>query len=152
MHISLRLHVLQFSRSRTSTIAMASPPNHQYQDDRPEYIMDCFDNNGANLNIQRYLQYLQRLDDDDSNSDIEEMQQNNDVAVATKRPRQCKKITRSKILEDGTLKIKVPKRSVFYEDYIDAPDLECNNFNKEFRNRFRMPYEYFMLLVDVLPS
>jgi DDE superfamily endonuclease len=123
----------------------------EVMDFRPEYLSDCY--NGTKLDILKYCQYIQRLNDEESNeeeSDNDDENNRDNPTTRRKRVRRFKRIPRSKIADDGTLKKFRPMDSLFYEKYLDSPDLESQIFQKEFRNRFRMPYTNFLELASEL--
>ena len=92
-------------------------------DFRPEYILDCYD--GMDLDVCKYSQYLLRCNDEDDDND-----KSGERLPPKKRIRQFKRRPRSKILNDGTLNQYRPIDSMFYQTYIDSPDLESINFQR----------------------
>lgn len=117
-------------------------------DFRPEYILDCYD--GMDLDVCKYSQYLLRCNDEDNEDCDGDNNNRGERLPPKKRIRQFKRRPRSKILSDGTLNQYRPIDSIFYQTYIDSPDLESIDFQREFRNRFRMPYDSFLKLAKSL--
>ena len=113
---------------------------------RPETIVDCY--NGTELDIGRYCQYLFRRNDEESEDDDIEDKSKRKQATSKKRSRRYQKKRKSKIISDGTLITYRPIDSTYYRDYIDSPDIGCDVFQEDFRERFRMPYDSFLKLFD----
>jgi hypothetical protein len=122
-------------------------------DNRPESIADCFINDHQDededlvLDLVQYGEYLQRLIDEEDYEDEVDGRVHDD---RPKRSRRYKKFPRSKILENGVWRQFLPKESTFYERYLDTPNMECPVFLKEFRSRFRVPYNCFLHILEWL--
>lgn len=48
----------------------------------------------------------------------------------------------------GERQVLTPRMSLWFNIYVDSPNLDFSRFHKQFRRRFRLPYECFLELLD----
>jgi hypothetical protein len=92
-------------------------------------------------NLLALLASEQRSDDDDSSEEEQE--------PLDKKRRKAKKPAMY-TADDGTRKRLDARMTRWYDDYVSNPDTDCPKFQKNFRNRFRLPHAEFVELAEAL--
>ena len=135
--------------------------------DAPHSIFGCFDDDTGDLDFENFLSYS-RFMSEEAAARTREMilAQDNNAAEGgdgrydycdeedeeMRQPQQKKRRSRKYVMarraESGELEPIKPTESFWYSYYICDPLLECDRFVKKFRNRFRLPYDRFLQLVD----
>jgi Plant transposon protein len=114
---------------------------------KPPSLLRCVDKDGK-IDPDKYFLSRRLLNDD--------IQQAPVVAIATReiqpRHRSCKKKENDRVLDDGTIRPGSPLHSIWYVSYIGTANIDDNDFQKEFRLRFRVPYTCFQELCRLATS
>ena len=89
-------------------------------------------------------------DDDDDDADLESSHKNAPKPYACRAPQReswpCRRD------ENGDLVALVPKESLWWSHYIENPPLQSSRFHSKFRHRFRLDYNLFLQLLEVVKS
>ena len=75
-----------------------------------------------------------------------------EVLPATKRIRRSKAIKNEAIDADGNTIPYVPTMSGWYASYVMNPNLEWEKFQRNFRLWFRLPYDSFLELLELVKA
>jgi hypothetical protein len=115
-------------------------------DDQPS-LLTLVNENGI-IAPENYFRYRQQMDND---NDADYVPQGNEpTEVAPKRHRSCKKKDRDIVDDDGKIYTRNIKESNWYIFYVMNPDIGNADFEKEFRNRFRLPFRVFQELCQLV--
>jgi hypothetical protein len=115
-------------------------------------ILNCLNSQGQII-VDKYIMYRRQQDDDMQEALLRnETQLLEQQIVNVPRVRSCKRKERSKVCDDGTIYTKTPTSSNWYMEYVNTPLVENDDFQSEFKNRFRLPFNTFMAITAELKS
>ena len=112
----------------------------------PLSLQDCLVN--GKFDLTRYVYYRRKIDminDDISSHQLQRKRKfNNETDI--KKSAQPRSVKRHKLLvrnDDGSLRELTPEDTLWYLKYVKTPPWN-DRLKKQFRNRFRMPYQSFI--------
>jgi hypothetical protein len=113
-------------------------------------ILHCFNSKGQII-TEKYVLY-RRQEDDDMLDVLNTTTQLEHEIVNIPRFRSCKRKECAKVCDDGAIHTWSPTTSSWYMSYVNTPAIDDDDFQKEFKNRFRLPFDSFLALTDELKS
>lgn len=122
-------------------------------DRRPKTVLQCLAADGG-LDLEKYRSYLSYVADATRSNiakaiavSYEEDDQSEQPAAKKRRARKKSMGVQARRTEDGELERIEPWESHWYVMYVAAPELD-ERFLHKFRRRFRLPYDYYLQLVE----
>lgn len=122
-------------------------------------VLSCFDAKGQVV-IEKYVvrrrefddKMLAMLDLDGTNNESNEVNDDGEQRNRPPRVRSCKRKDRGKVCDDGKIHVVSPAVSIWYMTYVNTPMTDNNDFQTEFRSRFRIPFIAFQELCTELKA
>lgn len=117
--------------------------------DRQHYsILHCLNEKGQII-VNKYIMSRRQ----EENDLLEAILVNEQPQVdALPRTRSCKRKDCGKVCDDGVIHLVLPADSIWYMSYINTPEVEDDHFQKQFKNRFRIPFQSFLDISAELKS
>ena len=117
----------------------------------PSSLLECIDSDNTDSSDDdicpiKYGHYKRRKAEIQAERKAEFLVVNNN----RQRTRSCKKKNTSLLREDGTVHIITPRTCEWFILYVESPAIDNVDFQKDFRLKFRLPYNVFQLLVTSL--